>query len=154
MIASYLIDPGRREHGLDALALQHLDHTTTTYEEVAGKGKSQIPFAEVPLEAARDYACEDADIALQLAERFLPELDRLKLTTLFRDIEIPLIEVLADMEWAGIRIDEAFFETCDARSRRAAEVERRSTRRPARSSTSARTRSCGRSCSSGCSCRC
>jgi DNA polymerase I len=124
MIASYLIDPGRREHNLDALALQHLDHTTITYADVTGKGKSQIPFAEVPLEAARDYACEDADIALQLADRFLPELDRMKLTPLFRDVEIPLIEVLADMEWAGIRIDEAFFETLRARlTAKAEEVE-------------------------------
>ncbi|HEX8209370.1 MAG TPA: DNA polymerase I [Longimicrobium sp.] len=109
MIASYLLEPGRREHGLDSLALQHLDYKTTTYDEVTGKGKAQIPFAEVELEAARDYACEDTDIALQLAERFGPELERLHLEPLFRDIEMPLIEVLADMEWAGIRIDEPFF---------------------------------------------
>ncbi|HEY0094165.1 MAG TPA: DNA polymerase, partial [Archangium sp.] len=109
MIASYLLEPGRREHNLDALALQHLDYKTTTYTEVAGKGKTQIPFAEVELEAARDYACEDADITLQLAERFAPSLKELALDPLFRDIEMPLIEVLADMEWAGIRIDEPFF---------------------------------------------
>ena len=109
MIASYLLEPGRREHNLDALALQHLDYKTTTYTEVAGKGKTQIPFAEVELEAARDYACEDADITLQLAERFAPSLKELALEPLFRDIEMPLIEVLADMEWAGIRIDEPFF---------------------------------------------
>ena len=109
MIASYLLEPGRREHGLDSLALQHLDYKTTTYDEVTGKGKAQIPFAEVELEAARDYACEDTDVALQLAERFGPELERLHLEPLFRDIEMPLIEVLADMEWAGIRIDEPFF---------------------------------------------
>jgi DNA polymerase-1 len=109
MIASYLLEPGRREHGLDSLALQHLDYKTTTYDEVTGKGKAQIPFAEVELDAARDYACEDTDIALQLAERFAPELERLHLEPLFRDIEMPLVEVLADMEWAGIRIDEPFF---------------------------------------------
>jgi DNA polymerase-1 len=109
MIGSYLLEPGRREHSLDALALQHLDYKTTTYEEVAGKGKAEIPFAEVELEAARDYACEDADVTLQLAERFAPELERLHLEPLFRDIEMPLVEVLADMEWEGIRIDEPFF---------------------------------------------
>ncbi|HET8656855.1 MAG TPA: DNA polymerase I [Longimicrobiaceae bacterium] len=109
MIASYLLDPGSREHGLDALALKHLDHTTITYADVAGKGKNQIPFAEVPLEQSRDYACEDADIAWQLADLFAPELKRLRLDDLFRRIEIPLIEVLADMEWSGIRIDETFF---------------------------------------------
>jgi DNA polymerase-1 len=109
MVASYLLDPGRREHGLDSLALQYLDYRTTTYEEVAGKGKSQIPFPEVPLEAARDYACEDADVTLRLAERFAPELEKLELVELFRTIEMPLVEVLAEMEWNGIRIDEPFF---------------------------------------------
>jgi DNA polymerase-1 len=109
MIASYLLDPGRREHGMDSLALQHLDHRTITYEEVAGKGKLQISFAEVELEAARDYACEDADVTLCLAGRFEPELERLRLSDLFHRIEIPLVEVLAQMEWNGIRIDEGFF---------------------------------------------
>jgi DNA polymerase-1 len=109
MIASYLLEPGRREHNLDALALQHLDRRTTTYNEVCGKGKAEIPFAEVELEAARDYAAEDADIALQLAELFQPELEKLELFGLFRDVEMPLIQVLAAMEEAGIRIDEEFF---------------------------------------------
>jgi DNA polymerase I len=115
MIASYLLDPGGREHGLDSLALRVLDYRTTTYEEVAGKGRSQIPFAEVPLDQARDYACEDADITLQLAERFEPELRRLKLDDLFHRIEIPLVEVLAAMEWNGIRIDESFFAEFETR---------------------------------------
>jgi DNA polymerase-1 len=109
MIASYLLDPGRREHGMDALALQFLDHRTITYEEVAGKGKAQIPFAEVPLERARDYAAEDADITLRLAELFGPELEKLHLDDLFRRIEMPLVEVLAEMEWNGIRVDETVF---------------------------------------------
>ncbi|MDB4951600.1 MAG: polymerase [Gemmatimonadetes bacterium] len=109
MLASYLLDPGRHEHGLDSLALQHLDHRTITYTEVTGKGKAQITFSEVALEAARDYACEDADVALCLAGRFEPELDRLRLADLFHRVEIPLIEVLAEMEWNGIRIDEGFF---------------------------------------------
>ncbi|HYW05936.1 MAG TPA: DNA polymerase I, partial [Longimicrobium sp.] len=69
----------------------------------------EIPFAEVELEAARDYAAEDADIALQLAELFQPELEKLELFGLFRDVEMPLIQVLAAMEEAGIRIDEEFF---------------------------------------------
>jgi DNA polymerase-1 len=109
MIASYLLDPGSREHGLDALAMKHLDHRTISYSEVAGKGKNQVPFAEIPLEKCRDYACEDADITLQLASLFEPELKRLQLDRLFRTIEMPLIDVLAEMEWAGIRIDEPFF---------------------------------------------
>ncbi|HEX6910481.1 MAG TPA: DNA polymerase I, partial [Longimicrobium sp.] len=109
MIASYVLEPGRREHGLDSLALQHLDHTTIGYDEVTGKGKAQVPFAEVSLEAACTYAAEDADIALRLAEKFGPEMESLHLDGLFRDLEMPLLPVLAEMEWNGIRIDEPFF---------------------------------------------
>jgi DNA polymerase-1 len=117
MIASYLLDPGRREHGLDSLALEHLDHQTIRYEDVTGKGKAQVSFAEVGLDAASRYACEDADVALCLAERFEPELERLRLAELFRRIEMPLIEVLAQMEWNGIRIDPAFFAEMDTQLR-------------------------------------
>ena len=109
MIASYLLDPGRREHGLDSLALQYLAHRTITYEEVAGKGKTQVTFDMVGLDAARDYACEDSDIAFCLAQQFEPELERLRLKELFETIEMPLVQVLAEMEWNGIRIDEPFF---------------------------------------------
>ncbi|HEX7051235.1 MAG TPA: DNA polymerase I [Longimicrobiales bacterium] len=109
MIASYVIDPGRREHGLDSLALQYLDYRTITYEELCGKGKSQIPIAECPLDRVTRYACEDADVALRLRDLFEDELERFSLTELFGRIEMPLIDVLADMEWAGIRIDPEFF---------------------------------------------
>jgi DNA polymerase-1 len=110
MVGSYLLEPGRREHGMDSLALQHLDHKTIHYEDVTGKGKAQIEFAEVELSRAAEYACEDADITLRLHERFAPELERLHLEPLFREIEMPLVRVLAEMEWNGIRIDEEFFE--------------------------------------------
>ncbi|HEY0036856.1 MAG TPA: DNA polymerase I, partial [Longimicrobium sp.] len=82
---------------------------TIAYDEVTGKGKAQIPFAEVGLDVACTYAAEDADIALRLAEKFAPELESLHLDPLFRDIEMPLVHVLAEMEWNGIRIDEPFF---------------------------------------------
>ncbi|MEX2571298.1 MAG: DNA polymerase I [Gemmatimonadota bacterium] len=115
MIASYLIDPSRREHGLDSLALQYLDHRTTTYQELVGKGKSEMPLAEVDVDRCRDYACEDVDISLQLRDIFAPELERLKLEHLFRTIEIPLIHVLAEMEWTGIRTDGPFFKALQER---------------------------------------
>lgn len=118
MIASYLLDPGRREHGLDSLALQHLDYRTTSYEELCGKGAKQVPLAECPLEAVTRYACEDADIALRLTRIFEGELERYKLMELFLDIEMPLLCVLADMEWAGIRIDLTFFATLAAKLER------------------------------------
>jgi DNA polymerase I len=115
MIASYLLDPGRREHGLDSLALQYLDHRTTTFQDLVGRGRGEIPFAEVDVDRCRDYACEDADISLQLHGIFAPELARLQLDELFRTIEIPLLEVLAEMEWNGIRIDGEFFGELEAR---------------------------------------
>jgi DNA polymerase-1 len=110
MVGSYLLEPGRREHAIDSLAVQHLDHHTIRYDDLTGKGKTQIDFAEVEVAKAAEYACEDADVALRLHERFAPELERLHLEPLFREIEMPLVRVLAEMEWNGIRIDEAFFE--------------------------------------------
>jgi DNA polymerase-1 len=111
MIASYVLDPGRRSHGLDELALELLAHKTTSYKEVAGSGKKEIPFAEVSLEVARDYACEDADCTWRLWEHFAPELDEMELRPLFDNLEMPLVPVLATMEEDGIKIDVAFFET-------------------------------------------
>ena len=113
MLASYVLDPGRRSHGLDWLALQYLSHQMVAYEEVTGKGKKQITFDQVPVDVARDYSCEDADMTLRLRAIFEPELgtqDRL-----YRDIELPLVHVLADMEWAGVRIDLPWFASLKTR---------------------------------------
>src|SRR6185312_1415501 len=63
MVASYVLDPGRRTHGLDLLALEFLNHKMTSFEELCGKGKDFIPFDQVPVECARDYSCEDAEMA-------------------------------------------------------------------------------------------
>jgi len=109
MVASYLVDPARRQHGLDVLAADLLALRTTTYDEVTGKGRKQIPFAEVPLPAACDYACEDTDVALRLRDVLLPRLTGDGLEPLFRNLEMPLVPVLARMERNGIRIDQEFF---------------------------------------------
>jgi len=122
MIASYVIDPGRRSHSLDVLALEFLDHTMISYEDVCGKGKSQITFDHVPLDAARDYSCEDVDMTLRLQQHFEPQLDSHELTRLFADVEMPLVCVLADMEWEGIAIDEARFATLKERFQREREI--------------------------------
>jgi len=105
MIASYVLDPGRRSHGLDMLALEFLGHTMISYEDVCGKGKNAIGFDAVAVPAATMYSCEDADITLRLATIFEEQLDQLSLSALFRDIEMPLVPVLAAMESVGIRID-------------------------------------------------
>lgn len=118
MIASYVLDPGRRSHSLDMLALEFLDHKMTSYVDICGKGKSEITFDQVPLDVARDYSCEDVDMTLRMRQHFEPQLDAHELTRLFEDVEMPLISVLADMEWNGIAIDDARFATLKERFQR------------------------------------
>jgi DNA polymerase I len=115
MLASYVLEPGRREHGLDSLALQHLGHSAMTYEDLCGTGRSAVPVAECALEQVRIFACEKADLALRLRERLEPELGAHHLDRLFREVEMPLVPVLADMETAGIRIDAEFFHALSGR---------------------------------------
>ena len=115
MLASYVLDPGRRSHGLDVLALEFLDHTMTSYTDLCGKGRSAIPFDECPIEAARDYSCEDADMTLQMRRVFEPQLESHELTRLFDGVEIPLVDVLAEMEWTGITIDLPWFSSLKER---------------------------------------
>ena len=115
MLASYVLDPGRRSHGLDVLALEFLEHTMTSYEDLCGKGKGEVPFDACPIEAARDYSCEDADMTLRLRAVFEPQLEALGLTRLFHEIEIPLVGVLAEMEWVGVSIDPHWFASLKER---------------------------------------
>lgn len=122
MLASYLLDPGRRSHGLDVLALEFLDHTMTSYSELCGKGKSAVPFDECPIDAARDYSCEDADMTLQIRSIFEPQLESTATRSLFDNVEIPLVSVLADVEWAGITIDLAWFRSLKDRFRKEREA--------------------------------
>jgi DNA polymerase-1 len=109
MIASYVLDPGRRSHDLDQLALEFLDRRLTTLEDLCGKGKDLIPLDQVPVECARDYSCEDADVTWQLRGVFEPQLEALQLSPLYHDVEMPLVDVLAEMEWTGITIDLPWF---------------------------------------------
>jgi DNA polymerase-1 len=118
MVASYVLDPGRRSHGLDLLALEFLEHKTTSFEDLCGKAKEAIPFDEVPVACARDYAGERADVVWRLRERFEPQLDDLQLARLFHDVEMPLVEVLAEMEWQGITIDVEWFASLKERFER------------------------------------
>ena len=115
MLASYVLDPGRRSHGLDVLALEFLEHRMTSFQELCGKGKTLIPFDECPIECARDYSCEDADMSLQLRERFAPQMETYGLMPLFREIEMPLVEVLARMESEGVSIDLKWFRSLKER---------------------------------------
>ncbi|HEY4133541.1 MAG TPA: DNA polymerase, partial [Gemmatimonadaceae bacterium] len=118
MIASYVLDPGRRTHGLDLLSLEFLNHKMTSFEELCGKGKDFIPFDQVPIECARDYSCEDADMTWQLRAMFEPQLETLQLSRLFHEVEMPLVGVLAEMEWNGITIDTDWFASLKQRFER------------------------------------
>jgi len=118
MVASYVLDPGRRSHDLDQLALEFLETRVVSKEDLCGKGKDLIPFDQVPIPCARDYAGENADMAWRLREQFEPQLDALQLATLFRDVEMPLVDVLAEMEWVGVTIDTEWFASLKTRFER------------------------------------
>ncbi len=115
MLASYVLDPGRRSHAIDALAVEFLGVAMTGYDELCGKGKQEIPYDEVPIVAARDYSCADSDIALRLRALFEPRLVEHQAGVLLRDVELPLVEVLAEMEWSGITIDVPWFHSLKTR---------------------------------------
>lgn len=114
MVASYLINPVRSGHGLDSLAVEHLDHRMISYEEVAGKGKDQLNFARVPVEKAATYSCEDADAAWLLHRLFLPRVAEAGMERLLFDLEMPLVPILAEMETAGVKLDLALLAELSA----------------------------------------
>lgn len=106
MLESYVLDAGANRHDLDSLAERHLGHRTITYEDVAGKGVRQIPFAQVPVARATEYAAEDAEVCLRLhgvLARRLAEVEGPR--SIYRDLEIPLVPVLSDIERTGVRVD-------------------------------------------------
>jgi len=109
MLASFVLDPGRRSHGLDTLSLEHLGRPMQLYADLTGKGKSQVPFAEVAQPLAAAYCGLDAATVLALRDFFAPSLREMGLEPLLNDIELPLMPVLVDMEWDGILIDRALF---------------------------------------------
>jgi len=105
MVASYLLDAGERSHNLDQLASRYLDHTTVKIDSLIGKGKNQKRMDEVPVADVGPYAAEDADIPLQLYPLLSARLEENGLTELNETIEVPLIEILAEMEYLGISVD-------------------------------------------------
>ncbi len=107
MLASYLINPSKRAHNLDQIALDYLDHKTITYADLTGKkGKKAATFDTIPIEKATPYACEDADITLMAYKILDEKMKRLGLVKLFQDVEIPLVSVLKEMEMTGVMVDK------------------------------------------------
>ena len=111
MLAHYLINPDMR-HNMDVLAETYLNYTPQSITELIGKkGKNQKSMRDVELEKQKEYAAEDADITLQLKQYFVKELDSAGTNKLFNEIEMPLVQVLADMEIEGINLDEDYLGT-------------------------------------------
>ena len=106
MMESYVLNSIATRHNMDALARHYLDISTTSFEDVAGKGASQLTFNQVPLDVARDYAAEDADVTYRLHQKLWPLIEKEpKLLHIFRDVEMPLVRVLSKIERQGALLD-------------------------------------------------
>lgn len=109
MLESYVLNSGAGRHDMDSLALKYLGHKTISYEEVAGKGAKQLRFDQIPVDKAAAYAAEDAEITLQLHNKLFPLIPE-SVQSVFTDIEMPLVTVLADIERRGVLIDAVTLE--------------------------------------------
>ena len=111
MVAAYLIDPTGRGYGLDALALRYLGRKNIPIESLIGKGKKQLSMDMVPLADVTRYACEDADVVMRLEPILRKKLKETDLERLFEEVEMPLVEVLAEMQLAGICVDVEYLRS-------------------------------------------
>ncbi|MEE3364351.1 MAG: DNA polymerase I [Planctomycetota bacterium] len=107
MIGHFLVDAGARSHSLAALSEKYLNHTMIPISDLIGKGKNQKSMADIDVDQVAEYASEDADVSWQVAELITDELERNNLWDLYWELERPLIPILAEMEYAGIRLDSA-----------------------------------------------
>ncbi len=115
MVASYLLDAGERNHNLDELAARYLNHTTTKISQLIGSGKQQRRMDEVPVSQIAHYAAEDADVTWRLRAPLARRLSEDQLESLFTSLEVPLVAVLSELEFNGIRIDTALLATLSQR---------------------------------------
>ena len=105
LLISYVLDGSAHSHSMDNLSAQYFGHKPIKFQDVAGKGKSQITFDLVPLDTALDYAAEDAEITLRLYKTLKPRLAAEKMSAVYEDIERPLTPIIAKMEYEGIKVD-------------------------------------------------
>jgi len=112
-IAGYILDP-ESEHNMNFLSEKYLKYTPVHIEELIGDGKDQITMDNVPIPKISEYASEDADVTLQLYHRLEYELQKINLYKLCTEVEFPLIKVLAEMQWEGIRIDQRILKEIDS----------------------------------------
>jgi len=105
MLISYVLDEGLHKHGMDELSVLFLQHKPIAFTDVAGKGKAQVTFDQVPVAEATAYSAEDADVTLRLHGLLKPRLAAERMTSVYETLERPLVQVLADMEQAGVLVD-------------------------------------------------
>ncbi len=110
MLISYALDTGLHGHGMDELSQRFLGHKPIPFKDVAGTGKAQITFDLVPLDKATQYAAEDADVTLRLYHLMKPRLAADRMATVYETLERPMVNVLAAMEMAGIKLDPAILK--------------------------------------------
>ena len=108
MLMSYVLDAGRNRHNLDTLTEIHLNHKNISFKDLVGTGKKQLNFSEVDIELAKNYAAEDADVTLRLYNLFFQNLRSEKLLQIYENFEKPMVEILAQMEIHGVKIDNNF----------------------------------------------
>jgi DNA polymerase-1 len=111
MLASYLIDATKSSQDLEPTVLEQLGYKALTQDEVCGKGSKALPFAQVPVDGLLDYAGERADLAFQLAGHLAPMLKEGELESVYRELELPLVPILASIERAGVRVDGRVLST-------------------------------------------
>jgi len=129
MLLSYVLDGAAHGHGMDELARRHLEHETTPYEAVCGKGKDQITFDRAPLDKAAPYAAEDAEVTLRLWRRLKPRLVAEHLVTVYETLERPLVAIIAAMERTGVLVDADILKRLTAEfTQRMAQLEDEATR--------------------------
>lgn len=108
MLASYVLNPIRQGHSLEALSQEHLGHKLISYIDISCNGKDQKKFPQIDIKTASQYACQVSDVIWLLRRQFEPLLTEKGLDRLFHSIEMPLVSVLAEMEWHGVLLDTQF----------------------------------------------
>lgn len=118
ILASYILNPGSRAHDLDSIAFSELGYEKVALTDLIGKGKNQVSLKEVDAEKLAFYSCEDADITFQLKKIFEKKIKEEDLENIFFNIEMPLFEVLAEMENTGVKIDSKFLKTLSLKAKK------------------------------------
>jgi DNA polymerase-1 len=114
MMASYLLDPGGNTHSLERICAEHIGASICSYEDLAGRGRNRVSFADIDFAEAVDYACTNVWVCRRLAPVLRRKLEERNLVDLYESVELPLTEVLARMEHAGILVDRERLEELSA----------------------------------------